>query len=78
MRVPRPIGGPIRGSLRAMTERGLGILLSDHNVHVAFRYLDYAYLLADGRVQTKGTPAAVAADPEVRRLYLGDSFPEEQ
>jgi lipopolysaccharide export system ATP-binding protein len=57
-----------------LKERGIGILITDHNVREMLRITDRAYLLSDGRVFRAGTPEALAADPEVRRVYLGEHF----
>jgi branched-chain amino acid transport system ATP-binding protein len=47
------------------------ILLVEQNIHLAFAISDYAYVIAEGRLVTDGTPAVLAAMPEIRRAYLG-------
>jgi lipopolysaccharide export system ATP-binding protein len=57
-----------------LKERGIGILITDHNVRETLKITDRAYILTDGEVFRSGTPAVLAADEEVRRVYLGDTF----
>ena len=59
---------------RRLAESGVGILLTDHHVHMALGIVDYAYLLADGRILCDGTPEEIGADADARRAYLGASF----
>jgi branched-chain amino acid transport system ATP-binding protein len=59
------------GTLKALKEQGLTVLLVEQNVHLAFAVSDYAYVIAEGRMFTEGAPAAVSAMPEIRRAYLG-------
>ena len=54
--------------------RGIGILITDHNVHETLAITDRSYILSDGKILTGGTPRELAEDPEVRRVYLGDRF----
>ena len=54
--------------------RGIGVLITDHNVHETLAITDRAYLLYEGRILTHGTSEDLAADPEVRRRYLGEKF----
>lgn len=54
--------------------RGIGVLITDHNVRDTLAIIDRAYILADGVVIKEGAPAEIIADPNVRRVYLGDSF----
>ena len=61
----------IVGGLR---HRGIGVLLTDHNVHETLALADRAYLLYDGHILIHGTAEALAADDEVRRRYLGEGF----
>jgi lipopolysaccharide export system ATP-binding protein len=61
----------IIGHLRTM---GIGVLITDHNVRETLRITDRAYIIADGEILRAGAPAALAADPEVRRIYLGEDF----
>ena len=54
--------------------RGIGILITDHNVRETLGVTDRAYIMADGRIFRSGQPLALTEDPEVRRLYLGEKF----
>ncbi len=66
--------GEIRDLVARLRELGIGVLITDHNVRDAFRMIDRAYILHDGRVLREGTPREIAEDPAVRRVYLGESF----
>jgi len=57
-----------------LKERGIGVLVTDHNVHETLAITDHAYLLYDGRIFTAGTAEELANDEEVRRRYLGERF----
>ncbi len=57
-----------------LRQRGLGILITDHNVRETLKITDRAYILRDGNVFRSGTPRELASDPEVRRVYLGEGF----
>ena len=57
-----------------LKERGIGVLITDHNVHETLAITDRAYLLYDGQIFTSGTAEELAANEEVRRRYLGESF----
>ena len=61
----------IVGFLKA---RGIGVLITDHNVRETLGICDHAVIISDGRVLATGTPADIVADPEVRRVYLGEHF----
>src|SRR5919202_13194 len=54
--------------------RGIGILITDHNVRETLGVTDRAYIMADGRIFRAGAPLELTEDPEVRRLYLGEKF----
>ena len=64
----------IRALVRQLTERGIGVLVTDHNVRETLGLIDRAYIIADGSVLAEGTPAEVVANADVRRLYLGSDF----
>jgi lipopolysaccharide export system ATP-binding protein len=64
----------IRDLVRELKERGIGVLITDHNVRETLDIVDRACIIYDGQVLFQGTPDALVADPEVRRLYLGESF----
>ena len=53
---------------------GIGILVTDHNVRETLTVTDRAYIIDNGRILRAGTPEALARDPEVKRVYLGESF----
>jgi lipopolysaccharide export system ATP-binding protein len=57
-----------------LTQRGIGILITDHNVRETLKITDRAYILREGEVFRSGTPSELASDEEVRRVYLGESF----
>ena len=57
-----------------LKERGIGVLVTDHNVRETLRITDRAYIVHDGAIFRSGTPASLAADEEVRRIYLGADF----
>ncbi|MGE0811966.1 MAG: LPS export ABC transporter ATP-binding protein [Vicinamibacterales bacterium] len=54
--------------------RGIGVLITDHNVRETLRITDRAYIVADGAIFRAGTPGDLASDTEVRRIYLGQDF----
>lgn len=66
--------GEIRTLVADLKMRGLGVLITDHNVRETLAIVDRAYILHDGTVLQQGSPAEVVADPEVRRVYLGADF----
>jgi lipopolysaccharide export system ATP-binding protein len=57
-----------------LKERGIGVLVTDHNVRETLRITDRAYIVHDGVIFRSGTPDSLAADEDVRRIYLGDAF----
>ena len=57
-----------------LKREGIGILVTDHNVRETLGVVDRAYIINAGKIFFKGTPQALAQDPEVRRVYLGESF----
>src|SRR5215210_7861757 len=57
-----------------LKERGIGVLVTDHNVRETLRITDRAYIVHDGTIFKSGTPDVLAADDEVRRIYLGTDF----
>jgi len=64
----------VKGLVRQLTQRGIGVLVTDHAVRETLSLVDRAYLIHDGRVMIQGRPETITADPEARRVYLGDSF----
>jgi lipopolysaccharide export system ATP-binding protein len=57
-----------------LKERGIGVLITDHNVRETLRITDRAYIVHDGAIFRSGTPDSLAADEEVKRIYLGAEF----
>lgn len=64
----------IQNIVKGLKQKGIGILITDHNVHETLSITDHAYLLFDGRILKSGTSEFLADDAEARRLYLGDKF----
>ncbi len=64
----------IQSMVVRLRESGIGVLITDHNVHETLAITDRAYLLFEGRILKQGTAQELAADPEVRRQYLGEKF----
>ena len=57
-----------------LKDRGIGILVTDHNVRETLRITNRAYIVHDGTIVSSGTPESLAADEDVRRIYLGADF----
>lgn len=66
--------GDIQQLVRHLTERGIGVLITDHNVRETLSLIDRAYIIYDGQVLTQGKPQEIIANEDVRRVYLGDMF----
>lgn len=66
--------GEIRGLIAYLKTRGIGVLITDHNVRDTLDIVDRAYILHDGHVLHHGTPAEIVAHEDVRRVYLGETF----
>lgn len=66
--------GEIQRIVRHLKERGIGVLITDHNVRETLGICDRAYILNDGEVLSRGTPAHILADEKVREVYLGREF----
>ncbi|WP_395793263.1 LPS export ABC transporter ATP-binding protein [Aquimonas sp.] len=66
--------GEIQRIVKHLKSRGIGVLITDHNVRETLGICDRAYILNDGAVLAEGSPAAVLENPDVRRVYLGDGF----
>jgi len=64
----------IQALIAGLRQRGLGILITDHNVRETLEITDRAYIIVDGRILTAGTGPELTANPQVRRLYLGEKF----
>jgi lipopolysaccharide export system ATP-binding protein len=66
--------GDLQKQMSLLRERGLGVLITDHNVQDTLRICDRAYVITQGRILEEGTPAEVAASPRARAVYLGERF----
>ena len=66
--------GEIRDLVSHLKDRGVGVLITDHNVRETMDMIDRAYIMHEGRVLTSGTPADVVGHDDVRRVYLGERF----
>jgi lipopolysaccharide export system ATP-binding protein len=66
--------GDIQDLVRHLTRRGIGVLITDHNVRETLSLVDRAYVIADGQVLTHGNPKEIIQNEDVRRVYLGDMF----
>jgi lipopolysaccharide export system ATP-binding protein len=66
--------GDIQVLVRHLTQRGIGVLITDHNVRETLGLTDRAYIVYSGEVLTEGRPDEIVNNPEVRRLYLGEEF----
>ncbi|HKL44839.1 MAG TPA: LPS export ABC transporter ATP-binding protein [Roseovarius sp.] len=66
--------GDIRHLVADLRKRGIGVLITDHNVRETLEIVDRAYILHDGKVLMSGSPKDVVENENVRRVYLGDSF----
>ena len=66
--------GEIRNLVSQLKNRGLGVLITDHNVRETLDIIDRAYILHDGSVLMEGTPDEIVKNEEVRKVYLGDNF----
>ena len=66
--------GDIRHMVRQLTARGIGVLITDHNVRETLELIDRALIIHEGKVLTEGTPHEIVNNPDVRRYYLGEEF----
>jgi len=64
----------VKALVRALTERGIGVLITDHSVRETLSLVDRAYLIYGGQVMIQGRPETIINDPDARRVYLGDTF----
>ena len=70
---PIAVGG-IRDLVSHLKDRGIGVLITDHNVRETLDIIDRAYILHEGRVLMEGVPSEIVTHEDVRRVYLGDRF----
>ena len=66
--------GEIQRIVRHLRDRGIGVLITDHNVREALGICEHAYILNEGKVLARGTPAEILAHKQVREVYLGHEF----
>lgn len=66
--------GDIQDIIKQLKSRGIGVLITDHNVRETLGICDYAYILKDGKIEVEGSPAQVASNPTARKFYLGENF----
>jgi len=64
----------IQGIIRRLKALGIGVLITDHNVRETLKITDRAYIINNGEILRAGTPSELSADPQVRKVYLGDEF----
>jgi lipopolysaccharide export system ATP-binding protein len=66
--------GDLQRQIALLKQRGLGVLITDHNVQDTLGICDRAYIIAEGQILEEGTPAAIAESPRARAVYLGERF----
>ena len=64
----------IQKIIEQLKARGIGVIITDHNVRETLSICDHAYIIKDGQIIREGSPEEVAADPQVREIYLGENF----
>ena len=64
----------IQKIIEQLKTRGIGVIITDHNVRETLSICDHAYIITDGNIIREGTPQEIAADPQVREIYLGENF----
>jgi lipopolysaccharide export system ATP-binding protein len=64
----------IQKIIEQLKTRGIGVIITDHNVRETLSICDRAYIIKDGHIIREGTPGEIAADPQVREIYLGENF----
>ena len=64
----------IQKIISQLRDRGIGIVITDHNVRETLNICDRAYIIKDGRIMREGTPEEITEDPTVREIYLGQNF----
>ena len=60
--------------IEQLKTRGIGVIITDHNVRETLSICDHAYIIKDGRIIREGAPQEIAEDPQVREIYLGENF----
>ena len=64
----------IQKIIKQLKRRGIGVIITDHNVRETLSICDHAYIIKDGEIIRKGTPEEIASDEQVRQIYLGENF----
>jgi lipopolysaccharide export system ATP-binding protein len=64
----------IQGLIRSLKDKGIGVLISDHNVRETLKVCDRAYIMHEGKILEAGDPVTIAASDRARRIYLGEQF----
>jgi lipopolysaccharide export system ATP-binding protein len=64
----------LRAIIADLKKLGIGVLITDHNVHAMLKIVDRAYIISDGEMKTAGTPRELAVDPIAQKYYLGESW----
>ena len=64
----------VQSIIRRLKSRGIGVLITDHNVRETLAIVDRAYIIAGGRMLVSGSPDVIVRNDETRRLYLGEGF----
>ncbi|GLQ12381.1 hypothetical protein GCM10007913_43140 [Devosia yakushimensis] len=64
----------VKGLVKQLTRRGIGVLVTDHAVRETLGLVDRAYVIHGGKVMIQGRPETISADPDARRVYLGENF----
>ncbi|MBZ0090216.1 MAG: hypothetical protein K8H90_07545, partial [Thermoanaerobaculia bacterium] len=62
------------GIIRHLKEMGIGVLITDHNVRETLKITSRAYIINNGEILRAGAPGELSADPQVRKIYLGEEF----
>lgn len=66
--------GDIKEIIRNLKERGIGVLITDHNVRETLAICEHAYIVSEGSVIAEGSPQDILENEQVRKVYLGDDF----
>jgi lipopolysaccharide export system ATP-binding protein len=64
----------LQQTVHDLIRRGIGVLITDHNVRETLQITDHAYILSEGKILTAGTPQEIAENPLARKTYLGEKF----
>ena len=64
----------IQTIIQHLKDMGIGVLITDHNVRETLKITDRAYIINNGEILRTGSPAELSADPQVRKIYLGEGF----